>query len=122
MKQIIMIIGLSVIAMIVSMTLLSEESRADRQDELNRAVSAAVKQTVATSQIENQEEITSDKEMVAQFIQIMSTNICSEGDISVEIMGADYKEGMLDVLVTQTFDYLNGKKGSVSVRKCAIYE
>lgn len=122
MKQVIIVIGLSVIVMIVSMTLLSEESRMDRQDELNRAVSAAIKQTVAESQIENQQEITSDKEMVAQFIQIMSTNMNSEGDISVEVMGADYKEGMLDVLVTQTFNYLNGKEGTVSVRKCAIYE
>lgn len=115
-------IGLAVIVMIVSMTLLSEESKADRQDELNRAVSAAVKQTVAASQIENQKEITSDKEMVAQFIQIMSTGMNSRGDISVEVMGADYKEGMLDVLVTQKFRYLNGKEGSVAVRKCAIYE
>lgn len=122
MKQVIIVIGLSVIVMIVSMTLLSEESRMDRQDELNRAVSAAIKQTVAESQIENQQEITSDKEMVAQFIQIMSTNMNSEGDISVEVMGADYKEGMLDVLVTQTFNYLNGKEGTVSARKCAIYE
>lgn len=122
MKQVIVVIGLAVIAMITSMTLLSVESKSDRQDELNKAVSAAVKQTVAASQIEDQKEITSDKEMVAQFIQIMSTNMNSQGSIFVEVMGADYKEGMLDVLVTQKFNYLNGKEGTVSVRKCAIYE
>lgn len=122
MKQIIIVIGMAVIVMIVSMTLLSAESKIDRQDELNRAVSAAVKQTVAASQIENQKEITSDKEMVAQFIQLMSTNMSSQGDISIEVMGVDYKEGMLDVLVTQKFNYLTGKEEQVSVRKCAIYE
>lgn len=122
MKQVIVVIGLAVIAMITSKTLLSVESKSDRQDELNKAVSAAVKQTVAASQIEDQKEITSDKEMVAQFIQIMSTNMNSQGSIFVEVMGADYKEGMLDVLVTQKFNYLNGKEGTVSVRKCAIYE
>lgn len=122
MKQIIIVIGMAVIVMIVSMTLLSAESKIDRQDELNRAVSAAVKQTVAASQIENQKEITSDKEMVAQFIQLMSTNMSSQGDISIEVMGVDYKEGMLDVLVTQKFNYLTEKEAQVSVRKCAIYE
>lgn len=108
--------------MIVSVTLISVQSEMDRQDELNKAVSAAVKQTVEASQIENQKDITSDKELVAHFIQIMSTNMNSQGDISVEVMGVDYKEGMLDVLVTQKFSYLNGKEAEVSVRKCAIYE
>ncbi|MFQ9514755.1 MAG: hypothetical protein ACLRZ9_02900 [Eubacterium sp.] len=122
MKQIIIIMGMAVIALIVSMTLLSKESRMDRQDELNRAVSAAVKQTVDASQIYNQKEITSDKEMVAQFIQIMSTNMNSDSDVSIEVMGVNYKEGMLDVLVTEKFKYYNGKNDTVSVRKCAIYE
>lgn len=122
MKQIIIVIGLTVIIMIVSTTLLSAESKIDRQDELNRAVSAAVKQTVEMSQIENQKEITSNKEMVARFIQTMILNMSSQGDISVEVMGADYKEGMLDVLVTQKINYLNGKEDKVSIRKCAIYE
>lgn len=122
MKQFIIIIGMSVIAIIVSMILMSKESKMDRQDELSRAVSAAVKQTVNASQITNQQEITSDKEMVAQFIQIMSVNINSNSDISVEVMGVDYREGMLDVLVTAKFKYVNGKTGTVSVRKCAVYE
>lgn len=122
MKQIIIIMGMAVIAMIVSMILISKESKMDRQDELNRAVSAAVKQTVKASQVYNQKDITSDKEMIAEFIQIMSTNINSDSDVSVEVMGVDYKEGMLDVLVTEKFQYLNGKSDTVSVRKCAIYE
>lgn len=122
MKQVIMIIGMAVIAVIVSITLISVESKMDRKDELCRAVSAAVKQAVSDSQIEGQKEISSDKELVAQFIQLMSSNINSDSDFSVEVMGADYKEGMLDVIVTEKFKYFNGKTDSVSVRKCAIYE
>lgn len=117
-----MIIGLAVIAVIVSITLISVESKMDRKDELFRVVSAAVKQAVSDSQIEGQKEISSDKELVAQFIQLMSSNISSNSDFSVEVMGADYKEGMLDVIVTEKFKYFNGKTDSVSVRKCAIYE
>lgn len=122
MKQLIIVIGISVIIMIVSMTLLSVQSKTDRMDELYRAVSAATKQTVAESQIRGQEIITSDKEMVAQFMQILSTGINSTGEVSIEVMGVNYQEGLLDVLVKEKFKYFNGKTDTISVRKCAIYE
>ena len=91
-------------------------------DQVDRAVAAAVKQTVKDSQIENQTSITSDQEMVAQFIQNVCTGIVSDGDLQIQIMGVDYKEGMLDVLVTEQFSYFNGKKAQISIRKCAVYE
>lgn len=122
MKQAIIVIGIAVLIMMVSLTLLSVESRTDRQDELDRVVSAAVKQTVKDSQIEEQSNITSNKEMVAQFIQNMCTSINSDGDLQIEVMGVDYKEGMLDVLVTEKFLYPNGKQGKITTRKCAIYQ
>ena len=93
MKQAIIVIGIAVLIMLVSLILLCVESKSDRQDELDRVVSAAVKQTVRDSQIQNQTNITSDKEMVAQFIQNMCTSISSDGDIQVKVMGVDYKEG-----------------------------
>lgn len=122
MKQAIIVIGIAVIIMIVSLTLLSVESKADRQDELDRVVAAAVKQTVKDSQIENQTSITSNKEMVAQFIQNVCTSIKSDGDLQVQVMGVNYEEGMLDVLVTEKFSYPNGKMAQITARKCAIYE
>lgn len=122
MKQAIIVIGIAVLIMVVSLILLSVESKTDRQDELDRVVAAAVKQTVKDSQIKNQTSITSDKEMVAQFIQNMCTSIASDGDLQVEVMGVDYKEGMLDVLVTEKFSYLNGKQAKITTRKCAIYQ
>ena len=112
MKQAIIVIGIAVIMIIVSLTLLSVESKTDRQDELDRAVAAAVKQT----------SIKSDKEMIAQFIQNVCTSINSDGDLHIQVMGVDYKEGMLDVLVTESYYYLNGKQGHIKTRKCAIYQ
>lgn len=103
-----------------SMTVMSIESKSERKQELTRAVSAAVKQTVSHSQTENQSEISSNDEMVAHFIQLLLTNISSECDIEVEVMGVDCKEGLLDVIVTENFKYLNGKEGEIGIRKCAI--
>lgn len=120
MKQAIIVVGIGVLIMLVSLMLLSVESKSDRQDELDKVVSAAVKQTVKESQIEEQTNINSDKEMIAQFIQNMCTSIKSDGDLQIEIMGVDYKEGMLDVMVTEKFVYPNGKQGKITSRKCAI--
>lgn len=122
MKQAIIVVGIGVLIMLVSLMLLSVESKSDRQDELDKVVSAAVKQTVKESQIEEQTNINSDKEMIAQFIQNMCTSIKSDGDLQIEVMGVDYKEGMLDVLVTEKFLYPNGKQGKITTRKCAIYQ
>ena len=60
--------------------------------------------------------------MVAQFINTLCVSLGSDGDISVEVMGVDYIEGMLDVLVTESFNYPNGRNGKIQVRKCAIYD
>ena len=122
MKQFITIIGIAVIVTLISLTILSEQSRASRQDELEKAVSGAVKQTVKASHADGQTDITSDKEMVAHFINVVSYNIKSDGKISVKVMGVNYKEGLLDVKVSETFKYVNGREKTITVRKCAIYE
>lgn len=122
MKQVMIMIGIAVLILLVSLTMLSVESRTDRKDELDRVVSAAVKQTVKESQIYNQNNITSDKEMVAYFVQNMCTSISSNGDLQIEVMGVEFKEGMLDVLVTEKFSYPNGRQGKITTRKCAIYQ
>lgn len=122
MKQMIIVISMAVIILLVSMSLLAVDSKSKREDELNKAVSAAVKQTVKISQVEEQTEITSDEEMVGEFIQLLSLNVSGESDLSIEVMGVDYREGILDVKVTEIFPYFNGKKGKISVRKCAIYD
>lgn len=122
MKQFIVVIGLAVIITLMSLVILSEHSRIDRKDELERAVSASVKQTVKATQAGGQNDIKSNKDMVAHFINTISTSIKSDGNLSVKVMGVNYKEGLLDVKVTEKFSYLNGKDGIITVRKCAVYE
>ena len=122
MKQFIIIVGIAVITMITAMTLMSQEGRISRKDELNRATSAAIKQTVKKSQSNIQKEIKNDKDMVSYFTAALCSQIKSDGDIEIKVLGVDYQEGMLDVVVTERFDYLNGKEGIIKVRKCAIYD
>ena len=122
MKQTVIVSGFIVVILITALTILSVESKQDRKDELERVVAAAVKQTVKDSQIKEQKIIKSDKDMIANFVQNVCISLKAKGDISVKVMGVDYKEGLLDVFVLEKFEYLTGKNGTVSVRKCAIYE
>ncbi len=117
MKQTVIVSGFIVVILITALTILSVESKQDRKDELERVVAAAVKQTVKDSQIKEQKIIKSDKDMIANFVQNVCISLKAKGDISV-----DHKEGLLDVYVLEKFEYLTGKNGTVSVRKCAIYE
>ena len=122
MKQMIFVISMAIIILLVSMSLVSVDGKTKRRDELNRAVSAAVTHTVKTTKGNNRKEIQSDQEMVGEFIHLRSVNLNGDGDYSIEVFGVDSQKGMLDVKVTETFSYLNGEKGKVSVRKCAIYD
>lgn len=122
MKQTVIVSGFIVVILITALTILSVESKQDRKDELERVVAAAVKQTVKDSQIKEQKIIKSDKDMIANFVQNVCISLKAKGDISVKVMGVDHKEGLLDVYVLEKFGYLTGKNGTVSVRKCAIYE
>lgn len=122
MKQITIIIGLIVSMVISSMVLFTIETKSARKSELYRATSAAVKQTVRTSQIDGQKEISNDDSMVNYFTNTLLKSIQSEGDIEIEIMGVDYKEGMIDVIVTERYKYATGKEAEISVRKTAILE
>lgn len=117
MKQIIITIGMAVIIMLVSLTLISVESKETRKEELNRGVAAAVNQTVSESKRDGQQSIKSNNDMVAQLVNTLCVSIGSDGDISVEVMGVDYIEGMLDVLVTESFNYPNGGNGKMRVWK-----
>lgn len=122
MKQFVIIIGLAVLVMITTLCLQAVESKADRKDELERMVSAAVKQTVKESVDKKQTTITSDKEMVAYFINNLSLTYKADGDLTIKVMDADYKEGLLDIIVVEKFKYSNGKTKTIDVRKCAIYQ
>ncbi len=122
MKQFITVIGIAVIVTLIAMTILADQSRSSRLDELEKAVSGAVKQTVKASHAFGQTDIRSDEEMVAHFVNVVSNNLKSDGKISVKVLGIDYKEGLLDVKVSETFKYLNGREKTITVRKCAIYE
>lgn len=121
-KQLTVIMGLIVSMVISGLAILTIETKSARESELYRTVSAAAKQTVKISQIDGQKEIASNDDMVNYFINTFLKSIQSDGDVAIEIMGVDYKEGLLDVIVTEKYKYVTGRDGEILVRKTAILE
>lgn len=120
MKQISIVIGLIVSVMIVSMTIMALEEKSSRETELNRAVAAAVKQTVKASCGKNK-EINSNDDMINFCMNNIAYNVSGTSDYEIEVMSVDYKEGMLDIIVTEKYTNVVGKEKKITIRKAAIY-
>ena len=119
MKQISIVIGLIVSVMIVSMTIMALEEKSSKETELNRAVATAVKQTVKASCGKNKEINSND--MINFCMNNIAYNVSGTSDYEIEVMSVDYKEGMLDIIVTEKYTNVVGKEKNITIRKAAIY-
>ena len=120
MKQIAIVIGLIVSFMIASMTIMALEENSSRETELNRAVAAAVKQTVKVSQ-NKKDKFKNNEDMINFCLNNIAYNVSGTSDYEIEVISVDYKEGMLDIIVTEKYTSVAGKEKQIIVRKSAIY-
>lgn len=120
MKQIAIVIGLIVSFMIASMTIMALEENSSRETELNRAVAAAVKQTVKVSQ-NKKVEFKNNEDMINFCMNNIAYNVSGTSDYEIEVMSVDYKEGMLDIIVTEKYTNVVGKEKKITIRKATIY-
>lgn len=67
-------------------------------------------------------EYKSDEELVSEFCKAVELNINSDSKISIKVYRVDYKEGYLDVELSEEFVHGNGKKAVVKCRKSGICE
>ena len=81
-----------------------------RKTELTMDVSNAVEQTLDNMK---EEQYESREQMAEIFVRDLKTQITSDADIEVEIIGADHIHGLLDVNVRETFLTSDGKKKTI---------
>ena len=122
MRQAILIMGFTISFFITGLIVLSINTDIVRKNELKRVVASSLKQSVEKTSMADKSGIDSNKKLVAEFINNLIVSLNSSGSIKVEVMGVDYRSGMLDVLVTEKYKYINGREGEISVRKCAVFE
>lgn len=93
-----------------------------RQNEIETSINNAARVTLYNTKISKSYEISTEDEMIAEFNKNLLSQINSDSDITVKVLDADVEEGLLDVEVTASYKYPNGKEGSITSRKTVIYE
>lgn len=93
-----------------------------RQSETNHTLAEAV-DTTMSNLMENQAySIESKDAFIADLLQSLLVQINSTSDVTVAILEADEKKGILSVEVTENYKHPNGKMGSVSAVRTVIFD
>lgn len=106
------------------------ENRSIREEELRQAVTSAVytalemsvteKEYLEAAKADEKKEEKLNQKMKECFINALKTLVKSDSKITVSILKADYKKGILDVYAKAEFFYSSGKKGCITYRKTGI--
>lgn len=118
------IIGCTILLLILLLTLthLSITAKDIRQQELDKSLNNAVYTTMEQAKVSNKYKIDTDDELIAEFNKNFLSQMNSDSEIEIQVMGVNLKEGLLDINVVNRFEYPTGAKGQVSARKAIIYE
>lgn len=114
MKNIIITITFVVMTIMTFFIVESLHSKEYRTVELSEAVDNALIATMNNVAGNKCYTIGSNEEFVEDFKQILMTSIDSTSELDIEVLNADYEKGILSVKVTENYDYLNGRQGTVT--------
>ena len=109
----------SIISIVIIMTLCGTNMR---QNELNRAVDSAIKDTVENQFDDTTYSVNSNDEFVADFMEALLVQINSDCSVVVNVLDVDYQKGLLSVEVIEKYIHPIGTEGNVSVKRTVIME
>lgn len=109
----------AIISIVIVMTLCGTNMR---QNELNRAVDSAVKDTVENQFDNKTYSLSSNDEFSADFIEALLVQINSDCSVKVNVLDVDYQKGLLSVEVIEKYKHPIGTDGQVSVKRTVIME
>lgn len=109
----------SIISIVIVMTLCGTNMR---QNELNRAVDSAIKDTVENQFDDTTYSVNSNDEFVADFMEALLVQINSDCSVVVNVLDVDYQKGLLSVEVIEKYIHPIGTEGEVSVKRTVIME
>lgn len=113
----------AVIIFVVAAILFSLHARNIRKVELERSLSAAVRQSLNKACVTDTDEIGDNDALIADFISNFLGRMKSDGkDIDIEIRSADIYKGILSAHVTEKYTFPNGRKGKVEASAASVVE
>lgn len=126
-------IFVTVTVMLLTVSIQSSiENRTLRANEIQRALDNACSETMRMVQQDKRyahleelsdTEITQNNRLMAEMVRTcILRQITSDSKLSVNVIKADCKNGILDVKVIATFHYINGHQGKIERRATVILE
>lgn len=92
-------------------------------NEAEAALSQSVEQALYVTLTSGETySIDSNEDFVNDFLSNLLVQVNSPADIAVRILDVDYQEGLLDVEVTETMTYPDGKTREVTCRKTVLLD
>lgn len=127
MKHAMQIIGLSCLIILIILSIVSVQTKAQKEKEASESLSIAVNDAVEEISESKIHTCETDEELVAAFEQLLLSKLSvsgategeetTEGDpnfsITTNIVDVDAEEGLLAVKVKETFSYPNNKIGEI---------
>lgn len=121
MRNIIIAMVIMVSAVFSIGTVLSIDARSIRESEMSDKLDEAVTGAVTVLD-KNIYDISSADEFVSDMLSVLNYGIESDGKVMADVLDVDYEKGLLNVLVTQEFSYLNKSTGHVTSVQSIILE
>lgn len=120
MKQAILGFMFLVVALLTVCTMFSIHSKDARTDEIEKNLTKTAEQALEQTLNNKVYKIEDAKELVADFVQNLILGVNSDSDISIKVIDIDYDNGLINIEITENFKYVNGNKGSVTIKKALV--
>lgn len=93
-----------------------------RRNAIDQALRLSLYQTLQEVKMIKLSGIESEEEMKADFLKNFAENIDQDGEFKIAIINIDLENGLLDVVVTNSYLALNGENKEIKIRKTILYE
>ena len=113
---------LFLICVLAVFNVLSLHGRNSRTTEMYDSLSSAVEQSLDNVMTKSDYSIKDKEQFVSDFTESLLYQIDSESKITVNVIKADTEKGLLSMEIVEEFAYPNGKVGSVTYQKTAIFD
>lgn len=122
MKNVILIFTYVVIGALTLGIIVSSMGREVRNVELQSNLSNAVEESLANAMEEKNYTIADQNEFLADVTENITEVLDTNSTVDVKVMKADLNKGLLSLRVVESFNYVNGKTGSVKCDRTVVFD
>lgn len=122
MKNIILIFTYVIIGALTLGIIVSAMGREARNVELQSNLSNAVEESLANAMEEKNYTIADQNEFLADVTENITEVLDTNSTVDVKVMKVDLNKGLLSLRVVESFNYVNGKTGSVKCDRTVVFD